>query len=213
MYSQDTVEVVTYRSDLAAAFKRLNEQWITEYFVLEEADAKVLAHPDSSIVAPGGNILFVIDKMTNDVLGTCALIRRDHELCELAKMAVSPSARGRGLGKLLGEEIISLAGRMHFKKMYLESNSVFRQGLDFLSAASENEWITTLQPEHTFPLLRQANQHLANLLLRHGVIFGAFPDVDAIGIPAHKIENAVADQAVVKHHVSLLHQTQRAKGQ
>ena len=52
------IEVVPFRADLAAAFQRLNLDWIERLFAVEAADRKVLADPERSIIAPGGQIFF-----------------------------------------------------------------------------------------------------------------------------------------------------------
>ena len=59
----------------------------------------------------------------------------------------------------------------------------------------------------------QANQQFADLLLRHGVVLFHLTDIDALGVPAHEIEDAVADEPVVQHHVGLLHQAKCTKCQ
>lgn len=117
------VEIVTYSSDLADDFRRLNEDWITQYFVMEEADRATLDDPEGAIIDTGGEIVFARDVVNNEVLGTCALVRRDDALCELVKMAVTRSARGRGIGRLVGQAMIDIARDMGFMKMYLESNA------------------------------------------------------------------------------------------
>ncbi|MBQ74359.1 MAG: hypothetical protein CMQ20_04950 [Gammaproteobacteria bacterium] len=120
---QSSVEIVGFSRDLADHFSRLNEDWISEYFSLEETDRKVLDDPKASIIDTGGEIVFARDTETGEVLGTCALVRKDNLLCELAKMVVVKSARGRGVGRLIGEAVVRLAGEKGFKKMYLESNT------------------------------------------------------------------------------------------
>jgi DNA-binding MarR family transcriptional regulator/GNAT superfamily N-acetyltransferase len=118
-----SVEIVTYSSDLADDFRRLNEDWITEYFAMEAADRKTLDDPEGAIISCGGEIVFARDLVSREVLGTCALVRRDDALCELAKMAVVKSARGSGLGKLIGEAAVEVAREMGFMKVYLETNA------------------------------------------------------------------------------------------
>ena len=68
-------EVVTYREEYRAAFERLNREWIETWFSLEEADRETFRDPGAKIVAPGGQIFFVVDG--GEVLGTCAVIRHD----------------------------------------------------------------------------------------------------------------------------------------
>jgi DNA-binding MarR family transcriptional regulator/GNAT superfamily N-acetyltransferase len=119
----NSVELVTFTENMADDFRSLNEDWINEYFEMEDADRKTLDDPGGSIIGMGGEIVFARDVSTLEVLGTCAIIRCDDALCELAKMAVAKSARGRGIGKLVGKEAIRVAQEMGFMKMYLETNT------------------------------------------------------------------------------------------
>jgi GNAT superfamily N-acetyltransferase len=48
---------------------------------------------------------------------------------ELAKMAVSPKARGKGIGFLLGKAIIDKATQLGATNIYLESNTVLRPAI------------------------------------------------------------------------------------
>ena len=124
-----SIELLTFTEALSGDFQRLNEEWINEYFEMEEADRKTLDDPARAIIEPGGEILFARDTISHEVLGTCALLRRDDAVCELAKMAVSRAARGRGIGRLVGEEAVKTAREMGFMKLYLESNAVLSPAL------------------------------------------------------------------------------------
>lgn len=115
------VQILTYSPQHQPDFKRLNVEWIEQYFRLEPADLKALDHPEQYILEPGGQILLA--SYQGQIVGTCALIRMDAETYELAKMAVSPKAQGFGLGFRLGEAAISLARTLGAKKVYLESNT------------------------------------------------------------------------------------------
>jgi DNA-binding MarR family transcriptional regulator len=123
------LELLTFTKELTSDFQRLNEEWISEFFEMEEEDRKTLNDPERAIIEPGGEILFARDKMSHEVLGTCALLRRDDAVCELAKMAVSTAARGKGIGRLIGEEAVKTAREMGFMKLYLESNSILSPAL------------------------------------------------------------------------------------
>jgi|APSaa5957512535_1039671.scaffolds.fasta_scaffold107845_1 DNA-binding MarR family transcriptional regulator/GNAT superfamily N-acetyltransferase len=124
-----SIELLTFTEALTGDFQRLNEEWISEFFEMEEEDRKTLDDPAKAIIDPGGEILFARDKISHEVLGTCALLRRDDAVCELAKMAVSGAARGKGIGRLVGEEAVRIAREMGFMKLYLESNSVLSPAL------------------------------------------------------------------------------------
>jgi GNAT superfamily N-acetyltransferase len=114
---------------LAGAFRSINEEWIREYFVLEAADRKSMDDPVASIIAPGGEILFVRDSNSGEILGTCALVNHGDGVAELAKMGVTRLARGRGAGLLLVRGIIGRARAMGFRRLFLETNSILLPAL------------------------------------------------------------------------------------
>src|ERR1043166_5601499 len=115
------VEVARFRPELATHFESLNREWIEEYFEIEEADLAVFADPFKEIVEPGGQIFFVI--ADGKVVGTCAVVRLNDQVFELAKMAVSSEARGRGYGDLLIKSVISFAKQAGAARLILVSNT------------------------------------------------------------------------------------------
>jgi ribosomal protein S18 acetylase RimI-like enzyme len=119
--------VVPYREELRTAFEELNRDWIETYFVLEDADRAVFADPAGAILGPGGQIFFVLEGDT--VLGTCAVLRHSSTECEIAKMAVAPAARGRGLGDLLMETAVGFARQIGAKRVAIVSNTVLAPAL------------------------------------------------------------------------------------
>jgi putative acetyltransferase len=121
MTGAETVEVVPFRVEFAPAFAALNREWIERYFVIEGADLAIFKDPFAAIVKPGGQIFFAI--LGDEVLGTCAVIRQDSRVYELAKMAVSPFAQGRGLGSRLIKAAISFARTAGAETLMLLSNS------------------------------------------------------------------------------------------
>jgi GNAT superfamily N-acetyltransferase len=118
----DRIRVVTYREELRPVFEQLNRDWIESYFVLEEADRAIFADPPGSILDPGGQIFFVVEGDT--VLGTCAVLRHSSTDYEIAKMAVAPAARGKGLGDLLMEASIEFARQTGARRIIIVSNTV-----------------------------------------------------------------------------------------
>ncbi len=120
--SVNEIRIAPYRAEYAEAFKRINQSWIEEYFEMEDADRRALDHPESYILEKGGEILFAVDAQ-DQVIGTCALIRHNAELAELAKMGVDKSSQTHGAGRLLGEAILKLAEAKGFRKVCLETNS------------------------------------------------------------------------------------------
>ncbi|MDY0780251.1 bifunctional helix-turn-helix transcriptional regulator/GNAT family N-acetyltransferase [Tenacibaculum sp. IB213877] len=123
------IKILEYLPEHHSAFKQLNEEWIKTYFKIEEADRKALDNPQEYILNNGGKILVAVEN--NEILGVCALIKMndiDYDY-ELAKMAVSPKARGKGIGYLLGKSIIEKAKFLGAKSLYLESNTILKPAI------------------------------------------------------------------------------------
>lgn len=116
------VRIVDFRDDLADIFFRLNVEWISEMFALEQADIDMLSAPRASIIDKGGVILFA---ETDDlgIVGTCVLTPDKAGWWELAKMSVAKSARGRGIGEFLLAETLNRAHAMRLEKLYLVTNA------------------------------------------------------------------------------------------
>ena len=122
------VEIVGYQPKYQSAFKQLNEEWITTWFKMEEADYKILDHPEEYVIDKGGYILFALHD--GKPVGTCALVKRDGTTFELSKMAVSPETKGKGIGWLLGNAAIEKAKEAGFKRLYLESNTILKPAIN-----------------------------------------------------------------------------------
>lgn len=117
----DDLKIVDFSPALADDFKRLNVEWITQHWELEEADEKVLGSPKEYVIDRGGAILIALYR--DRPVGTVALIPHDATTLELAKMAVSPSVQGKGIGRALGEHALKRAQQMGARRVYLESNA------------------------------------------------------------------------------------------
>lgn len=124
------VEVVPYTSDYQDTFKALNEEWISRYFEMEDADHKALDNPQTSIIDNGGYIFVALYK--NIPVGVCALLKMDDGYYdyEFAKMAVSPKAQGKSIGFLLGQAALKKALELGASRIYLESNTVLKPAIN-----------------------------------------------------------------------------------
>ena len=120
--SSRTVTCVRWKPKYKSHFKRLNLQWIEEFFQLEPHDREVLDDPRKHIMGAGGEILFAIDE-TGEVLGTCALAKISEHQFELCKMAVDRAARGRGIGSALMRIVIEHVRAMGANELVLETSS------------------------------------------------------------------------------------------
>ena len=101
-------------------FRRLNEEWIVRYFVLEPKDEEALADPQRTILQRGGRIFFAVRQ--GRPIGCCALLAMKPGEYEVAKMAVTESAQGAGIGRLLLETVIAAARTSGATRLYLETN-------------------------------------------------------------------------------------------
>ncbi|UOQ66276.1 GNAT family N-acetyltransferase [Hymenobacter volaticus] len=116
-----TVRILDYKPAHQPVFRALNEEWITQYFVMEAPDYQMLDEPQRYILAPGGAILMA--EHEGQLVGTCALLNEGHGIFELAKMAVSPAAQGLGIGYALGQAAIQKARQLGAHHLELLSNS------------------------------------------------------------------------------------------
>lgn len=125
----NAIRIVEYTPEYQKAFRDLNEEWITTYFKMEEADYKALDHPNEYILDKGGYILVALDGETP--VGVCALIKMADPVYEyeLAKMAVSPKAQGKSVGYKLGSAIVEKARSLGAKNLYLESNTILKPAI------------------------------------------------------------------------------------
>lgn len=110
-----------YKPADGEAFRTLNQQWIEKLFTLEAPDLAVLNHPEEHILAPGGAIF--IAEIDGRIVGTCALIREEEGVYELAKMAVAEELRGSGIGRKILNYAIAEARRLGAHKLTLGSSS------------------------------------------------------------------------------------------
>jgi GNAT superfamily N-acetyltransferase len=104
------------------SFRKLNEEWISRYFRIEEKDEEALADPRSGILAPGGRILFAT--IDGQPVGCCALLRLSADEFEVAKMAVAERLQGSGIGRKLLQSVVEAARSAGARRLYLETNHI-----------------------------------------------------------------------------------------
>src|SRR5271156_693277 len=117
----------------AAAFRRLNEEWINRFFRIEPKDEEVLFDPQRTILDPGGKILFAA--AGERCVGCCALIRTKNKEFEVAKMAVDPSYQGAGIGRRLLYATIEEGRSAGAQRLYLETNHVLTSAIRLYESA------------------------------------------------------------------------------
>jgi putative acetyltransferase len=109
-----------FRQGDESAFRSLNEEWITRYFVLEPKDEASLANPRETILDCGGRIFLAVQG--DQPIGCCALLAMTPGEFEVAKMAVTESSQRNGVGRRLLEKTIAEARSAGAQRLYLETN-------------------------------------------------------------------------------------------
>ncbi len=87
---------------------------------------------------------YVLEEKDGPIIGAYGLYPVDKATCELRKMYLYNSYRGKGLGKLLLESALSKARQMGFKKMTLETASVLKEAISLYKSYGFVEY----KPEH-----------------------------------------------------------------
>ncbi len=118
--NQKEVQVVEFQEKYAADFGKLNYEWISDLFEIEQHDREILDHPKEYIINQGGQIFIAL--FEGKAVGTVALIKESENSFELAKMAVSSQYRGLKIGDKLMSACLEYARKVGVKKVFLLSN-------------------------------------------------------------------------------------------
>ena len=117
-----TVAIVPFRPDHREAWAALNLAWLAEGgFTVEEKDRKAVEDPEVAFLKGGGRIFMA--EQDGTPIGCCALIAMDDGGFEVAKMTVTPAARGQGISRRLLEACEAEARAAGAPRLYLESSS------------------------------------------------------------------------------------------
>ncbi|MBC7893834.1 MAG: GNAT family N-acetyltransferase [Cytophagaceae bacterium] len=160
-----------WRPEYAVDFDRLGREWLERYFTVEPLDEEYLQDPQGKIVDPGGQVFFAIED--GAVIGTCSAIPQGDGSFELAKLAVTERAQGRGLGRRLAERVLAFAVAAGAPRVTLSSSSRLGPALRLYESLGFEH-----QP---FPGPRPYTD--ADVYMVRGLVDGAIPDQSAN--PAH----------------------------
>jgi putative acetyltransferase len=131
------VSIIPYGPRYQPDFKRLNLEWISQYFTVEAHDLEQLDRPDSHVLPNDGQIFFAL--LNEEVVGCVAMVNTGESGFELAKMAVSPTAQGKGIGKKLCLAAIDYARQLGVKTIWLESNRALTPALTMYESVGFRE--------------------------------------------------------------------------
>ena len=123
----DKLRIIPFEDRYRLDFTRLNQEWLENYGLLEDADAKHLHSPRQSIIEQGGQIFLAVENEI--VIGTCAAIHRSGLTVEIAKLSAAPFARRRGIGRLLTQTVIDYARSIGAIKVILVSSTKLKTAL------------------------------------------------------------------------------------
>lgn len=141
------LSIIPYAPAYQPDFKKLNVEWISRYFTVEPHDLEQLDDPETYILPRNGQIFFA--KLADDIVGCIAMINTgtpdrgtpDHDEAsfELAKVAVSPTVQGKGIGRKLCLAGIDYARQLGVKTIWLESNRVLTPALTMYASVGFRE--------------------------------------------------------------------------
>jgi len=95
----------------------------------------------------GGGCFEVVEDAAHRVVGCAGLRPMSSSRAELCKMYLEKSARGRGLGKRLLEDLLAAARRSGFREVWLQTNSVLVEAI----ALYEKYGFQLVEAEHLPP--------------------------------------------------------------
>lgn len=138
------MQIVDFEPAHAEAFRTLNEAWISKYFAIEPKDREVLGDPQGKIIAKGGRVFMALQD--GHAVGCVALLKMDDGGYEVAKMTVSETLRGSGLGRLLMQRCIDAGAELGATRLYLETNSTLAPALGLYRAMGFRDLAPTDTP-------------------------------------------------------------------
>jgi putative acetyltransferase len=143
------MEIVENKKEFLQDFIRLNEEWISSYFELEEVDFSLAENP-YKVIDNGGFIFSLL--IQDSVVGVCALFNMGNGVYELARMAISPQFQGRGYGSKLIEKCFAKLKEIGAKKVCLVSNTKLTSAI---ALYKKHDFKTTFEGVH--PVYSRAN--------------------------------------------------------
>lgn len=121
MKNSENIEIIDFSDGLTEPIKILNYNWLQKYFCVEQGDEISLSNPKEHIIDKGGYIFYA--KKDGEIVGTASLLKKNDEIFEIGKMAVSEKLQGFGIGTILLEHCLKFAKQKQIKKLILYSNT------------------------------------------------------------------------------------------
>lgn len=132
------IEIVPYRPQYREYFGAINREWLEEFFEVEDHDAAVLDDPKGTILRLGGEIIFA--RLHGEIVGTAALLQGPIGHFEIAKMGVTKTARGRGIGRKLTLHLIERARQRGAREVVLATSPILKPALALYESLGFKEY-------------------------------------------------------------------------
>ncbi len=115
------ISIVPFTKEYSDDFKRLNLEWLEKFNLTEPEDFEVLDDPIGKVIDRDGFIWLALED--DEIVGSAALVKISEGKFELAKMAVTESSQGKGIGKMLLKKCLESAKEAAANEIILFSNS------------------------------------------------------------------------------------------
>ena len=115
------VRIEPFQPHFAPDVARLNREWLTGHFQLDDVDEAFFRDPAAHVIAQGGAIFCAV--IGEAVVGCSCIAPSGDGTMTLSKVAVTPVARGRGIGRRLCETAVEFARERGAGGVTLWSNS------------------------------------------------------------------------------------------
>ena len=100
-------------------------------------EAVAVAGPPADLVPPGGAMVLV--RVGGELAGIGGIRHLNSPVAEVKSMYVSPARRGRGLGRLILEELHRIAGEAGCRAVRLDTNGFLAEAVGLYRAAGYRE--------------------------------------------------------------------------
>lgn len=113
------MKIIRYRREYKDALMQISMEWLNRYELLEDVDIEMVSNPDR-MIEEGGEV-FLAQEDDGRIIGM-VMVEDQGEACEILKLGVAESARGKGAGRKLMEAAIEDIRSKGKKKAVLCTN-------------------------------------------------------------------------------------------
>lgn len=113
------MKIIGYTEEYKDVLTEISVEWLKRYDLLEDVDIEMVSNPDRMIEEGGG--VFLAQEDDGEIIGM-VMVEDQGDVCEILKLGVRESARGRGAGQKLMEAAIEDIRSKGKKKAVLCTN-------------------------------------------------------------------------------------------